>query len=54
MAANPSTHQYEPLRVPPSWKLEERRVIQQLTDIFDDIYSLAKQVASGRLWRCIP
>lgn len=39
MAANPSTHQYEPLRVPPSWKLEERRVIQQLTDIFDDIYS---------------
>lgn len=39
MAANPSTHQYEPLRVPPSWKPEERRVIQQLTDIFDDIYS---------------
>lgn len=36
--ANPTTHQYEPLRVPGNWGPEERKLILQLTDVFDDIY----------------
>ncbi len=30
--------QYEPLRAPASWSNEERALIQQLTDRFDDLY----------------
>ncbi len=33
-----STHQYEPLRAPANWTAEERRFIQQLSDVLDDIY----------------
>lgn len=33
-----TTHQYEPLRVPSSWEGEERRLIVQLTELFDDLY----------------
>lgn len=34
----PTTHQYEPLRTPSGWGEEEKRLIVQLTDIFDDVY----------------
>lgn len=33
-----TTQQYEPLRTPQGWSGDERRLIAQLTDIFDDIY----------------
>lgn len=33
-----TTHQYEPLRVPSTWEGEERRLIVQLTELFDDLY----------------
>lgn len=36
--ANPSFHQYEPLRAPKGWTAEDKKLIQQLSDIFDDIY----------------
>ncbi len=31
-------HQYEPLRVPEGWSASEKRLIAQLTEIFDDLY----------------
>ncbi|MDR0897830.1 MAG: SH3 domain-containing protein [Oscillospiraceae bacterium] len=34
----PTAHQYEPLRTPSGWSDEEKRLIVQLTDIFDDLY----------------
>lgn len=33
-----SLQQYSPLRTPRNWSLEERKLIVQLTDIFDDLY----------------
>lgn len=39
MAANTSTHQFEPLRSPSNWSSEEKKLVQQLSDLFDDIYS---------------
>ncbi len=33
-----TTHQYEPLRTPADWTGDERRLIVQLTEIFDDLY----------------
>lgn len=33
-----TTHQYEPIRVPSGWTGEERRLIMQLTELFDDLY----------------
>ncbi|MDR0929797.1 MAG: SH3 domain-containing protein [Oscillospiraceae bacterium] len=34
----PTAHQYEPLRTPSGWSDEEKRLIVQLTEIFDDLY----------------
>lgn len=33
-----TTHQYAPLRAPSSWSTEERRLLAQLTEVFDDVY----------------
>ena len=33
-----TTHQYEPLRTPSGWDEEERRLILQLSQIFDDLF----------------
>lgn len=33
-----TVHQYEPLQVPSRWGDEERRLVNRLTEIFDDIY----------------
>ena len=38
-AAQTTVQQYEPLRPPSAWSAEERRLVQQLTDRFDDLYS---------------
>lgn len=34
-----TTQQYEPLRTPPNWNQDERRLLQQFTDRFDELYS---------------
>jgi len=39
MGANASYHQYEPLRVPQNWGTEEKKLVLQLTDVLDDIFS---------------
>ena len=33
-----SLQQYSPLRTPRNWSFEERKLIVQLTDVFDDLY----------------
>lgn len=33
-----TVHQYEPLQVPSRWGEEEQRLVNRLTEIFDDIY----------------
>jgi uncharacterized coiled-coil protein SlyX len=38
MAANSSIQQHEPLRVPSNWGTNEKRLIAQLEELFDDIY----------------
>lgn len=32
-------HQYEPLKIPSHWNTEEKKFVQQLTDLLDNIYS---------------
>ena len=40
MASDYSTvHQHEPLRAPSNWSADERRLVAQLEEILDDIYS---------------
>ena len=39
VAANSSIQQHEPLRVPSNWGTNEKRLIAQLEELFDDIYS---------------
>ncbi len=38
-AAQTTVQQYEPFRPPSTWSAEERKLVQQLTDRFDDLYS---------------
>lgn len=39
MRANNTIQQHEPLRVPEGWTQSEKRLIAQLTETFDDLYS---------------
>jgi hypothetical protein len=42
-------YQYEPLTPPSSWSAEERRFVQRISDIFDDIYLKYGRLDSNHL-----
>lgn len=48
-----TTYQYEPLPVPAGWNPEEKRLIQRLTDIFDDIYLKWGRIGENELSKSV-
>ena len=48
-----TTYQYEPLPVPAGWSPEEKRLIQRLTDIFDDIYLKWGRIGENELSKSV-
>ena len=48
-----TTYQYEPLPVPSGWTQEEKRFIQRLTDILDDIYLKWGRIGENELSRSV-